>query len=46
MYIPVSNYSKILGRDSQDLTGGYISLDGSHMSLPKNGKNISVLREG
>jgi hypothetical protein len=44
--MPVSNYSIILGRDWKALTGGYISLDGSHMSLPKNGKNIIVLREG
>jgi hypothetical protein len=28
------------------LTGGYLSLDGSHLSIPKNGKNIIVLREG
>jgi hypothetical protein len=42
----VSNYSIILGRDWQDLTGGYLSLDGSHLSIPKNGKNIIVLREG
>jgi hypothetical protein len=31
----VRNYSIILGRDWQALIGGYISLDGSHMSLPK-----------
>jgi ribonuclease HI len=44
--MPVSNYSIILGRDWQDLTGGYLSLDGSHLSIPINGKNIIVLREG
>jgi hypothetical protein len=42
----VSNYSIILGRDWQDLTDGYLSLDGSHLSIPKNDKNIIVLREG
>jgi hypothetical protein len=42
----VSNYSIILGRDWQALTGGYISLDGTHLSVPRNGKNIIVLREG
>jgi hypothetical protein len=42
----VSNYSIILGRDWKALTGGYLSLDGSHLSIPKNGKNIIVLREG
>jgi hypothetical protein len=44
--IHVSNYSIILGRDWQALTGGYLSLDGSHLSVPKNGNNIIVLREG
>jgi hypothetical protein len=44
--MPISNYSIILGRDRNTLNGGYISLDGSHMSLSKNGKNIIVLREG
>ena len=42
--MPSSIFSIILGRDWKALTGGYISLDGSHMSLPKNGKNIIVLR--
>jgi ribonuclease HI len=28
------------------LTGGYLSLDGTHLSIPWNGKNIIVLREG
>jgi hypothetical protein len=41
--MPVSNYSIILGRDRQALTGGYISLDGTHISLPQNGKNIIFL---
>jgi ribonuclease HI len=44
--IPVSNYSIILGRDWQALTGGYLSLDGTHLSILQNGKNIIVLREG
>jgi hypothetical protein len=44
--MPLSNYSIILGRDWQDLTGGYLSLDGTHLSIPQNGKNIAVLREG
>jgi hypothetical protein len=42
----VNNYSIILGRDWQDLTGGYLSLDGTHLSVPRNGKKIIVLREG
>jgi hypothetical protein len=25
---------------------GYLSLDGKHLSIPRNGKNIIVLREG
>jgi hypothetical protein len=44
--MPVSNYSIILGRDWKALTGGYLSLDGTHLSVPQNGKNIIVLREG
>jgi hypothetical protein len=42
----VSNYSIILGRDWKALMGGYMSMDGTHMSLPKVGKNIIVLGEG
>ena len=42
----ISNYSIILGRDWQALMGGYLSLDGSHLSISWNGKNIIVLREG
>jgi hypothetical protein len=42
----VSNYSIILGRDWQALTSGYLSLDGTHLSIPRNKKNIIVLREG
>jgi hypothetical protein len=41
----VSNYSIILGRDWKDLTGGYISLDGTLFFIPWNEKNIIVLRE-
>jgi hypothetical protein len=44
--MPVSNYSIILGRYWQALTGGYISLNGTHLYVPQNGKNIIVLREG
>jgi hypothetical protein len=44
--MPVSNYSIILGRDWKALTSGYLSLDGTHLSVPRNGKNIIVLREG
>jgi hypothetical protein len=44
--LPVSNYLIILGRYCQALTGGYLSLDGTHLSIPQNGKNIIVLREG
>jgi hypothetical protein len=42
----VRNYSIILGRDWKALTGGYLSLDGTHLSIPRNEKNIMVLREG
>jgi hypothetical protein len=35
-----------LGRDWQALIGGYLSLDRTHLSIPRNGKNIIVLREG
>jgi ribonuclease HI len=42
----IRNYSIILGRDWQALTGGYLSLDGTYLSIPRNGKNIIVLREG
>jgi ribonuclease HI len=41
----VSNYSIILGKDWKSLTGGYLSLDGTHLSIPRNGKSIIVLRE-
>jgi ribonuclease HI len=41
----IRNYSIILGRDWKSLTSGYLSLDGSHLSIPKDGKNIIVLRE-
>jgi ribonuclease HI len=44
--MPVSNYYIILGRDWKSLTGGYLSLDGTHLSIPRNGNNIIVLREG
>jgi hypothetical protein len=44
--MPVKNYSIILGRDWKYLTGGYLSLDGTHLSIPQNGNNIIVLREG
>jgi hypothetical protein len=44
--MPMSNYSIILGRDWKALTGGYLSLNETHLSIPRNGKNIIVLREG
>jgi ribonuclease HI len=44
--MPVSNYSIILGRDWKSLTGGYLSLDETHLSIPQNGKNIIVLTVG
>jgi hypothetical protein len=34
--MPVRNYSIILGRYWQALTGGYLSLDGTHLSIPRN----------
>jgi ribonuclease HI len=46
IYMLLINYSIILGRDWKSLTGGYLSLDGTHLSTPQNGKNIIVLREG
>jgi hypothetical protein len=44
--MPMSNYSIILGRDWKALTGGYLSLNETHLFIPWNGKNIIVLREG
>jgi ribonuclease HI len=44
--MPIGNYSIILGRDCQDLMSAYLSLDRTHLSVPWNGKNIIVLREG
>jgi hypothetical protein len=46
IHMPVRNHSIILGRYWKSLTGGYLSIDGTHLSLPRNGKNIIVLREG
>ena len=43
--MPISNYSIILGRYWQALTGGYLNLDGSHLSIPKDVNNIIVLKE-
>jgi hypothetical protein len=43
--IPVRNYSIILGRDWKSLTGVYLSLKETHLSIPRNGKNIIFLRE-
>jgi ribonuclease HI len=42
----VSNYSIIAGRHWKSLTCGYLSLNGTHLSIPRNGNNIIVLREG
>jgi hypothetical protein len=42
----VSNYLIILGRDWEDLMSRYLSLNDTHLSIPQNGKNIIVLREG
>jgi hypothetical protein len=44
--MPVRNYSIILGRDWKALIGGYLLLDGEHLSVPRNGKKIIVLRDG
>jgi hypothetical protein len=44
--MPVNNYSIILGRGWKSLIGGYLSLDGTHLFIPWNGKSIVVLREG
>ena len=35
-----------MGRDWHAIIGGYLSLDKTHLSVPWNGKNIIVLREG
>jgi len=45
MDMSVSNYSIILGRDWQALTGGYYSIDGSHIIVPKGPKNIIIYHE-
>jgi hypothetical protein len=44
--MPIRNYSIILGRDWKALTSGYLSLEGTHLAIPRTGKNIIVLREG
>jgi hypothetical protein len=44
--MPMINYSIILGRDWQDLIGGYLSHEGTNLSIPQNGKKIIVIREG
>jgi hypothetical protein len=46
IYMLVSNYSIIFGRDWKSLTGGYLSLDGTHLFVPRNVKNSIVLGEG
>lgn len=40
--IGVSNYSIILGRDWQSRTGGYYSMDGTHIIISYGPKNIIV----
>jgi hypothetical protein len=44
--MPIRNYSIILGRDWKSLIGGCLSLDETHLSVPRDGKKIIVLREG
>jgi ribonuclease HI len=46
IYMPVRNYSIILGRYWKSLAGGYLSLNETHLFVPHNGKNIIFLREG
>nr|QHR86989.1 hypothetical protein Q903MT_gene998 [Picea sitchensis] len=41
----VGNFSMILGREWQHLTGGYLSLYGSHMMISRDRKNIIISRE-
>jgi hypothetical protein len=41
-----SKYLIILGRYWQALTSKYLSLNETHLSVPWNGKNIIVVREG
>jgi hypothetical protein len=43
--MPMSKYSIILGREWHALTGGYLSLNGTHLSIPRNKKKIIVRRE-
>lgn len=41
----VSNYSIILGRDWKSWTGGYYSMDGTHVIIPYAPRNIIVYKE-
>nr|KUM49422.1 hypothetical protein ABT39_MTgene3971 [Picea glauca] len=41
----VGNFYMILGREWQHLTGGYLSLYGSHMMISRDRKNIIISRE-
>ena len=41
----VGNFSIILGREWQYLTGGFQSLDGSHITISHNRKNLVIPRE-
>jgi hypothetical protein len=45
MDMGVRNYSIILGRDWQALTGGYYSMDGTHIIILRGPKNIIIYRE-
>jgi hypothetical protein len=42
----IRNYSIILVIYWQELTSGYLSFNGRHLSVPQNGKKIIVLKEG
>ena len=46
IYMSMSNCSIILERYWKYFMSGYLSLDETHLSAPRNGKNIIVLREG
>jgi hypothetical protein len=43
--MPIRNYSIILGRDWKALIGGYLSLNGMHLSVHQNGKKIMSLEK-
>jgi len=41
--VPIGNYSIILGKEWKALTNGYMSMEGTHIALPKARNKIIVL---